>query len=348
MKVAVLAITKNGVSQSARLLQKFPDMEVYAPRKLHTDAVELNWYDESTTIMLGRLFASYQGIICMFSLGAVVRLVAPHLKDKKTDPAVLVIDDAMTYVISVLSGHIGGANKLATDIAKQMGATPVITTAADVNRTIAVDMVGRDLGWRIQDDSTVTAVSAHMVNGEKIGIYQDAGERDWWPGTLPSNVRMYKDINDMAVSDCRAFLIITDGMVPHAILDRCVVYRPPSLVAGIGVHHNTTSESIVRGLEASLKKCGLSMMSVGKLASLKKPRRVSGLDEAAKELGATLHLVDRGTLANVDAPTPSDIVRRFEGTASVSEAAALYVSGGTLIIKKQKFPPDLTIAVARK
>ena len=173
MKVAVLAITKNGVSIGSRLAGAFPGMDVYAPGiSCARTRPGVRWYEEQTAAKVADLFHSYEGIICVFSLGAVVRLLAPYIRDKKTDPAVLVIDDRLTYVISVLSGHIGGANQLARDIADRMGASPVITTAADVNKTIAVDLVGRDLGWVIDDDSTVTSVSAHMVNGERIGIYQ--------------------------------------------------------------------------------------------------------------------------------------------------------------------------------
>ena len=293
------------------------------------------------------LFHSYEGIICVFSLGAVVRLLAPHIRDKKTDPAVLVIDDKLTYVISVLSGHIGGANQLARDIADRMGAAPVITTAADVNKTIAVDLVGRDLGWVVDDDSTVTPVSAHMVNGERIGIYQDAGERNWWKGKLPDNVTIYDDMQEMADSGCRAFLVITDGPVPREVRSRGVVYRPPSLVAGVGLHQDTTSETIRRGLESCLDRHGLSIKSVARLASLRKPRAVQGLIDAGRDMGIPIQYVDRDELAGVRAPNPSEVVERFEGTPSVSEAAAILVSGGILVVEKQKFPPDLTVAVAR-
>ena len=347
MKVAVLAITKNGVDIGSRLAGEFPDMEVYAPKKLLSEAPGIRWYGEPTSTKIADLFGSYEGLICLFSLGAVVRLIAPYIRDKKTDPAVLVIDDKLNYVISVLSGHIGGANQLAREIAERMGSTPVITTAADVNRTIAVDLVGRDLGWVVDGDSTVTAVSAHMVNGERIGVYQDAGDRNWWAGRLPDNVTLYQDMRTMEGSGCRAFLIITDGPVPDGIRASSVVYRPPSLVAGVGLHQDTTAETIKSGLSACLDRHGLSIKSVAKLASLKKPRDVQGLIEAGRDLGVPIQYVDRTELAGVEAPNPSDVVKKFEGTPSVSEAAAMLVSGGALAVEKQKFPPDLTVAVAR-
>lgn len=348
MRTAILAITKNGVGIGARLAAEFPGMELYAPKKLSRDGVRASWYEESATTMVGRLFGEYDALVCVFSLGAVVRLIAAHISDKKTDPAVLVIDDKMNHVISVLSGHIGGANQLARDIAARTGAAPVITTAADVNRTIAVDLVGRDLGWVIEDDSTVTATSAHMVNGERIGVYQDAGSLEWWSGPLPKNVVKYDDIHEMTGSDCRAFLVITDReVIPAEVRRRGVVYRPPSLVVGVGLHRTTTSDKIRDEMGACLAGHNLSRMSVAKIASLKKPAPVQGLEDAAGSLGVPVVLVEREKLARMDAPNPSGTVERFEGTPSVSEAAALLVSGGELVVEKQKFPPDLTLAVAR-
>ncbi len=171
-RIAVIAITKNGIKMTKELKEKFPSWQVYAPDKFSDQNSKINWYTDSTTTKIMELFKSNDALICLFSLGAVVRLISPHLKDKKTDPAVIVIDDKAQFVISTLSGHIGGANQLTNDIADQLGATPVITTAADVNKTIAVDLVGKDLGWKIDDDSNVTKVSAFMVNEEKIAVYQ--------------------------------------------------------------------------------------------------------------------------------------------------------------------------------
>ena len=171
-KTAILAITKNGIKIAKELKEKFSSWEVFAPNKFSDGSDDINWYTNSTTEKIAELFKSNDALVCLFSLGAVIRLISPHLKDKKTDPAVIVIDDKAQFVISTLSGHLGGANKLTNDIADRLGATPVITTAADVNKTIAVDLVGKDFGWKIDDDSNVTKISAFMVNEEKIGVYQ--------------------------------------------------------------------------------------------------------------------------------------------------------------------------------
>jgi len=345
-KTAILAITKNGVKIGENLKKIFPDWSIFAPSKLSNQNNEIVWYSEPTTNKIIELFKNNNALICLFSLGAVIRLIAPHLEDKKTDPAVIVIDDKMNFVISVLSGHIGGANELTEEIAEKLGALPVITTAADVNKTIAVDLVGREFSWKIDDDSTVTKISAHMVNEEPIGVLQDTGERNWYK-KLPKNVSMYESIEELKRSNSKAYLIISDKIIDDEISKESVIYRPPSLVIGIGLHWDTTKETIREGIMKSLEKFKLSSKSIAKLVSIKKSQDVQGLIDLGKEMGIPVEYIDREDLADITAPNPSEIVKAFEGTASVSEAAAIKVSGGELIVEKQKFPPNLTIAIAR-
>ncbi|MCV0400888.1 MAG: cobalamin biosynthesis protein [Nitrosopumilus sp.] len=345
-KASVLAITKNGVKIGEKLKKTFPDYDIFAPSKLKNELGGITWYTEPTSEKIIDLFKNNDALICIFSLGAVIRLIAPYLKDKKTDPAVIVIDDKSNFVISVLSGHIGGANELTQEIAEKLGAVSVITTAADVNKTIAVDLVGREYNWKIDDDSTVTKISAHMVNEEPIGVFQEAGEKNWYK-ELPKNVVMYDNMENLKRSNSKAYLIISDKIIEEKISRESVIYRPPSLVIGIGLHWDTTKETIREGIEFCLDKFNLSSKSIAKLVSIKKPQDVQGLIDLGEEMKIPVEYVNREDLAEISAPNPSETVKAFEGTASVSEAAAIKVSKGKLIVEKQKFPPNLTIAIAR-
>ncbi|MCV0393606.1 MAG: cobalamin biosynthesis protein [Nitrosopumilus sp.] len=345
-KTSVLAITKNGVNIGLNLKELFPNWRIYAPEKFSDKNNNIIWYSEPTSDKIIELFKNNNALICLFSLGAVIRLIAPHLKDKKTDPAVIVIDDKINFVISVLSGHIGGANELTQEIATKLDAIPVITTAADVNKTIAVDLVGRDFGWKIDDDSTVTRISAQMVNEEPIGVFQQAGNKNWYKN-LPKNVTIYDDFEQLKKSNSKAYLIISDELIDDVLSKESVIYRPPSLVIGVGLHWDTTKEEIMNGIKLCLKKFRLSEKSISKLVSIKKPQDVQGLIDIGKELKVPVEYVNREDLAEITAPNPSETVKAFEGTASVSEAAAIKVSGGELVVEKQKFPPNLTIAIAR-
>jgi cobalt-precorrin 5A hydrolase len=346
-KVSVLAITKNGINIGIKLKELFPNWEIFAPVKLSNENNSIIWYSEPTSDKIIELFKNSNALICLFSLGAVIRLIAPHLKDKKTDPAVIVIDDKTNFVISVLSGHIGGANELTQEISEKLNALPVITTAADVNKTIAVDLVGREFGWRIDDDTTVTKISAHMVNAEPIGVFQQTNDQKWYK-QLPKNVTIYDSLEELKKSNSKAHLIISDEIIDNELSQESVIYRPQSLVIGIGLHWDTTKDTIKEGIEHCLKKFNLSSKSIAKLVSIKKPENVQGLIDLGKEMQVPVEYVDREELAEIITPNPSTTVKAFEGTASVSEAAAIKVSKGELIVEKQKFPPNLTVAIARK
>ena len=346
-KVSVLAITKNGINIGERLKELFPNWDIFVPSKLSNENKSITWYSEPTSDKIIELFKNSNALICLFSLGAVIRLIAPYLKDKKTDPAVIVIDDKTNFVISVLSGHIGGANELTQEISEKLNALPVITTAADVNKTIAVDLVGREFGWKIDDETTVTKISAHMVNAEPIGVFQQTGNKKWYK-ELPKNVTIYNSLEELKKSNSKAYLIISDTIIDNELAQESVIYRPQSLVIGIGLHWDTTKDTIKDGIEHCLKKFNLSSKCIAKLVSIKKSEDVQGLIDLGKEMQIPVEYVNREELAEIITPNPSNTVKAFEGTASVSEAAAIKISNGELIVEKQKFPPNLTVAIARK
>ena len=346
-KVSVLAITKNGINIGERLKELFPNWDIFVPSKLSNENKSITWYSEPTSDKIIELFKNSNALICLFSLGAVIRLIAPYLKNKKTDPAVIVIDDKTNFVISVLSGHIGGANELTQEISEKLNALPVITTAADVNKTIAVDLVGREFGWKIDDETTVTKISAHMVNAEPIGVFQQTGNKKWYK-ELPKNVTIYNSLEELKKSNSKAHLIISDTIIDNELAQESVIYRPQSLVIGIGLHWDTTKDTIKDGIEHCLKKFNLSSKCIAKLVSIKKSEDVQGLIDLGEEMKIPVEYVNREELAEIITPNPSNTVKAFEGTASVSEAAAIKISNGELIVEKQKFPPNLTVAIARK
>ncbi|MDQ3808246.1 MAG: cobalamin biosynthesis protein [Thermoproteota archaeon] len=347
-KTAIVAITRHGVEIARKIKQKMPEVEIYVPAKHNDGGDDVFWFTEQSTQLVGKLFKSYEALICIFSLGAVIRMVAPYLSDKKTDPAVLVIDDRANNVISALSGHLGGANALARLVASFLGAQPVITTAADVNETIAVDLVGRQFNWAIDNFENVTKVSALMVNEEKIAIYQDAGESNWWQGPLPRNVTVVDNIDKIKTQEFKAGLIISDKLVhDESILEKSVIYRPKSLVVGIGLHWDTNKQAIKSGIDKVFKENDLSFQSIRNLASINRKANVKGIEEFCIEHSIPLEIYEKDALASVDVPNPSPTVQRFEGTPSVSEASSLLSSKGILIVPKQKLPPNLTLAVSR-
>ena len=347
-RIVIVAITKHGIEIARRIKQKMPEVEIYVPAKHSDGGTDINWFSEQSTQLVGNLFKSYDALICIFSLGAVIRMIASHLVDKKSDPAVIVIDDKANHVISTLSGHLGGANALARLVASFLGALPVITTAADVNETIAVDLLGREFGWTIENFENVTKTSAFMVNEEKIAIYQDAGEKNWWHAPMPKNVTIVDSIEQIKSPEFKAGLVISDKSISDTeITSTSVIYRPKSLVVGIGLHRDTSKDVIESGITTVFKEKALSFKSIRNISSIDREARANGLEEFSRKYRIPVETFNKNKLVSVSVPNPSHIVQKFEGTPSVSEASSLLSSKGELVVPKQKFPPDLTVAVSR-
>ena len=346
-KIAVVAITKNGINISKNIANTIKFCKIYAPIKFSTKDKKITWYSKSTSDQIKDLFHKNDALICLFSLGAVIRIIASQIKSKDTDPAVIAIDDKAKFVISTLSGHIGGANELTSKLAIILNAIPVITTASEVNKTIPVDMLGSKFNWSIESKSLITKISALMINEEKIGAYQEVGETSW-RDKLPKNVTVYQNINTLKKSKSKAFLVISDRIIKDEyILNNSIIYRPRSLVIGIGLHHDTTKETIKNNLTKCLTMFDLSEKSIAKFATINKKFNVKGLIELSKEINIGIKYFERNELANINVPNPSKIVNKFEKTFSVAEASAILGSHGKLVIEKQKFPPDMTISIAR-
>lgn len=238
-RVALIAITKHGARILERLAPRLPDAEAVVAEKfaglVNSLPNRVRPYTGALSAHIGEFFKTYDQLVFFVSLGAVVRLIAPHLQSKDEDPGVLVVDDAARFVIPVLSGHVGGANAYAEQLAALLGATAVVTTASDVGNTILVDILGREFGWSVEAPKlNVTRVSAHVVNGEPIAFVQEAGTRQWWTRTtpLPANIQLFERFEDVDTERYRAVLWVTRRDVPETVwttlTERLVVYRPPA------------------------------------------------------------------------------------------------------------------------
>nr|VFK14246.1 MAG: cobalt-precorrin 5A hydrolase [Candidatus Kentron sp. LFY] len=236
-RVVLVAVTRGGAFRARGLALHMPHATLLVADKFRTVtdglANGVESYDGALRERMAMLFSRHDRIVFFLSLGAVVRLIAPHLVSKHEDPAVLAVDDAGRFVIPVVSGHVGGANDFARQVAELLDATAVITTASDVGGTISVDILGRELGWQVEaSKSNITRVSAHVVNGEPVAFVQEAGSREWWPypTPLPSNIYLFDRIEDLDFDRFRAVLWVTDREIDESLWRRLpeqlVVYRP--------------------------------------------------------------------------------------------------------------------------
>jgi len=238
-KIVLIAITKHGAGQVKSLAEKLPEADVVVSEKFAPLMTGLSnnirAYSGPFRNEISSLFTDYDQLVFLVSLGAVVRLIAPYLKSKDEDPGVIVVDDAGQFVIPVLSGHVGGANAYAEKIAALTQGTPVLTTASDVGKTIPVDILGRELGWKVEAPKiNITRVSAHVVNEEPVAFIQEAGAKNWWtrPTPLPANIHLFERFEDVDLNHFKALLWVTNKSVSATMWkqleERLVVYRPPA------------------------------------------------------------------------------------------------------------------------
>ncbi|MGW1213319.1 precorrin-3B C(17)-methyltransferase [Streptomyces sp. NPDC002499] len=258
-------------------------------------------------------FAQCEQLVCFLATGAVVRLLAPLLNDKRTDPGVVCVDEAGRFAVSLVGGHGGGANELAREVSELLDAEPVVTTATD-----AVGVPGLDtLGFPVEGD--VAGVSRALLDGEPVTLEAELG----WP--LPP----------LPVSDRGGAYVIrvTDRVVEPA--EREVVLRPPSLVVGVGASRGAPVNEVLGLISDALRAAGLSVANIAELATVDAKADEPGIIQAAQRLSVPLVTHSAEELAAVEVPNPSDAPLAAVGTPSVAEAAAL-VGGGELLVPKRK------------
>jgi cobalt-precorrin 5A hydrolase len=307
---------------------------------------------------VARTFGAYDGHVFVLAVGAAVRLVAPLLAGKRTDPAVVCVDEAGRFAVAVLSGHVGGANALAADAARAIGATAVVTTASDATGTLRVDLLGAELGWSMEDPrGNATRAAAAVVNGDPVLVVDEPGGRAWWPVAepLPANVEVAPSIDGLDPARFSAIVLVTDRAVADdAVLARAVLWRPRTLAVGVGCDRGASTEAVWRAVQATLDAHGLAPASVREIATIDLKRDEAGIVELAARRGCPLRLYPAADLDAADGvERPSETVRRHVGTRGVAEPAALLAAGATrLVVPKQatRDPADgrsVTVAVAR-
>ena len=261
-------------------------------------------------------FAECEQLVCFLATGAVVRLVAPLLGDKKSDPGVVCVDEGGRFAVSLVGGHGGGANELAQRVGELLGAEPVVTTATD-----AVGIPGLDtLDLPVEGD--VAGVTRALLDGEPVALDAEVA----WP--LPP-VPFAAQGSPQGSYTVR----LTDRAAEPA--EGEVLLRPPSLVVGVGASRGAPADEVLGLVEGALRDAGLSPRSVAELVTVDAKREEPGIVEAAARLGVPLVTYSAEELAKVEVPNPSDAPLTAVGTPSVAEASAL-VRGGELLVPKRK------------
>ena len=294
-KYAVWAITPNGVDLAQKIAGDLSDIEVFLSDNV-TETARRSTPFQSLSETVSEQFRCYAGHVFIMSAGIVVRIIAALIQSKVEDPAVVVVDDRGKHCISLLSGHIGGANDLAHKVAACIGANPVITTATDVNQIAAIDVLAKEKQLFIENPQAIKTVNMALLKGEKIRLHDPFG---FMQGSIPalipwSNpVAKGSSVHDGGnkKEDHRACVFIDDARVE--LPPQVLVLRPPTLVAGIGCNRNTSMQEIKEHLESVFEQFLLSLDSLKGFAYFGLKADESGLLELAKSMGRPLYFYEK-------------------------------------------------------
>ena len=355
--VAVVAVTRQGTLLGAEIVSllraDYPgdaDSEVtlHVKSPWQPDAPDdAETFDGPLKQVISELFPHVETLVFVLAVGAAVRLVAPLLGSKRTDPGVICVDDAGQFVVPVLGGHQTDANGLAESIADAIGATPVVTTASDAAGLPNLDRLGVDQDWRVEaSPDALKQASAALLAGEQPAVFLARGHRATLPAEWPR-----VDTLEALRGWPGPRIAVTDRVIDPTITEDggpLLVYRPRTLVLGVGCSLNATPEEVESLARSTLADAGLAWGSIHTVATIDRRLSHPALVQLVWQADAAFFPVYTADelSAVIEAPSPSSEVARHVGTPGVCEPAAILASqGGSLIVPKQK-SATATIAVA--
>lgn len=330
-RAAILSFSRQGGETARRiafLLKREYDCGLFAPEK-HADA-GIAPIAGSLCTLAGRLMKEMDALVFVGACGIAVRAIAPHIRSKTEDPAVICVDERGRFSISLLSGHIGGGNRLANAIAAGIGATPVITTATDVNGRFAVDAWAAEQGFVPGSMAAAKDIAATILERD-VPICADGPMR----GTLPAGL----------YSGAEGDVGISVSMRTKKPFSETLSVIPRALTLGLGCRRGTAKEAIEQTVFEVFKENGLDLRAVREAASIDLKADEPGLLAFCEQLGISVLFYAAETLAAVRGSfTPSAFVQEVTGVDNVCERSAA-AGGGKLIVKKTA-RRGVTVAVA--
>ncbi|MFZ5989664.1 MAG: cobalt-precorrin 5A hydrolase [Bacillota bacterium] len=347
MKKAVISLTQNGADLAVKLGSSIEaDIYVKSEYASHYGSLykgcSIHPVGEIFGDFVGSLFESCDALVFIMACGIVVRSIAPYIKDKRTDPAVVVLDEKGKFVISLLSGHIGGANALAGEISLVTGGTPVITTATDVNDTVAFDVFAKQNDCIIENFEELKYISSELVNNNKVYFYCDHDIQ----GDLPENLIKLKGSGCIDKENAVVLSSKTDFEVSSR---KAVFIRPRNLILGIGCRKGILKENVEVAVRDFMDKNKRSMASIKCLATIELKKDEQGLLEFCREHGLYLSTVSTDRVKEVeDSYTRSEFVKGKVGVSSVAEPCAVLSGKNARLICKKKVYRGITLALSEE
>ncbi|MDD2366587.1 MAG: cobalt-precorrin 5A hydrolase [Desulfuromonadaceae bacterium] len=349
MRLAVIAITGNGAELARTVSNFFEGAELFVSNRYasYSSSPENIFEPKELRNLLSSIWKAYDGFIFIMATGIVVRMIAKLMESKSSDPAVVVMDEAGKFAISLLSGHLGGANTLAQLCASATGGEAVITTATDVNNLPSFDLLAKEHGWLIDDISRIKILNSLLLDKKEIAVVDTSGQTSGWLNGR-GDINFYDTFAEALRSGAAGFLFVTNReLLPEELRDNLLILRPRNLVLGIGCNRGTTSHELEAFLLHHLGHLSLSAKSVACLATIAAKSDEVGLIELSERLAVPLHCFEADELNKINCPSPpSDHAFAAVGATGVAEPSAILASnGGKLLLKKVK-NANVTLAVA--
>lgn len=327
----IIAITQQGLALAKKLKAQFPDSVIYTLTKWHDE--ECTTIEPDLSTFTAQLFEQHKTLVYIMATGIVVRSIAWHLVSKTIDPAVVVLDEKGQFVISLLSGHLGGANAVANMIALAINATAVITTASDVQGMPSVDMIAQKHQLTIQSMHDAKTLTAMTVNGQKVG----------WRNDSLLNLPCYYPCDE---NDAEGLVVVSNRTnlavkVPFAQL------IPPNITVGVGCRRGIPGQKIIDFVTEQLQLDSISEMSIRQLASIDIKSDEKGILDAAEHFKVPVLFVEAGEIEMIEHNfTSSAFVKSQVGVSGVCEPAA-FIAGGRVgeFISRKKSKEGITVAI---
>lgn len=338
---AIWCITPNGLTVAHKIIETWNNCILILSRRV-SDLADAKQYPHKTTDKLSESIAfefhNHPAHIFIFSTGIAVRLISKLLEHKTTDPAVVCMDDRGRFAISLVSGHLGGANQLARDVARLTGATPVITTATDANNLPAIDLIAQKTGCYIETPENIKNINMKILTGVEITVYDPAKKLIAHMTDITT-----KPVDASSANNCNLYCSFETTIVPRETL----VLRPRVLAVGIGCNRGTSEKTILDFLKSVFKEEKLSINSIGLIGTSDVKTDEAGLIGVSKKLNVELCFFDQLQLNSIkNVPNPSKFAKKYLGVNSVCEAAALLSAGTDALLVTKRKNKDVTIAVA--
>lgn len=357
-RAAVIAFTRTGAALGARLMQQMKEWktELFVPERIRAEGkkrdkaeekteqddlqgIELHPLSPDSRTWLKVNWNVYQGFVFVSAVGIAVRLIAPCLKDKLTDPAVVALDETARFSIPLASGHVGGANRLAEMIAERLGAVPVITTATDVEDKFAVDVFAERNGihLRAQDRFAARDISAAILEGKPVGFcceYEINGEvpeeltMTDKVGTVesetggPERNKRFSHRIEIRKTDIPETAELYGNMEKGGTVLRLI---PHDVILGIGCKKGISAERIMEAIRDACRNCGISADRLKAVASIDLKAEEPGIRESAGKLALPFWTFPAESLSQIRSVSrESEFVRSVAGIGNVCERAAVY------------------------